>query len=91
LRYRLYTQRTLDLDNEKVKEYLPVSVVVSRMMQLYSDLLGIRIFPVKDASTWHEEVTVWAVWDKEGLDNKVPEEESFCGYLYLDLFPREAK
>lgn len=61
------------------------------MMDLYSDLLGIRCFPVKDATTWHEEVTVWAVWDKEGLEKQVPVEESFCGYLYLDLFPREAK
>lgn len=80
----------MKLDDELVKEYLPVDVVIPRIMKLYEDMLGVQSFPVKDATTWHEDVTVWAVWDKEGLEGSKPE-DAFQGYLYLDLFPREAK
>ena len=88
---RLYTERTLHLDDEETKAYLPVDKVVPKMMDLYQNLLGVQCFPVTDATTWYEEVSVWAVWDRKALQDEAEPEDSFCGYLYLDLFPRDSK
>ncbi|KAL7009563.1 metalloendopeptidase [Cystobasidiomycetes sp. EMM_F5] len=83
---RLYTERTLKLDDEEVKQYLPVEQVVSKTFQLYQDLLGVQCFQDKKAQVWHKDVTAWTVWDKD-----IQGDQSFMGYLYLDLFPRENK
>ncbi|CAD6580150.1 MAG: hypothetical protein CYPHOPRED_001143 [Cyphobasidiales sp. Tagirdzhanova-0007] len=88
---RLYTERTLKLDDEETKAYLPVTKVVPKMMELYQNLLGVQCFPASDATTWYDEVTVWAVWDKKALQQNEETKDGFCGYLYLDLFPRDSK
>lgn len=44
-----------------------------------------------DQKVWHPEVTVFSVWDKKGLEDKIDTKGSFLGYLYLDLYPRDNK
>lgn len=88
---RLWTERNLQLDDEKVKEYLPVEHVVPKMMELYEKLLGVQCFPLKDASTWHKEVTAFSVWDKEALEKGEKGDAGFIGFFYLDPYPRPNK
>ena len=85
---RLYIDKHFQLNDEKVKQYLPVEHVVKKVLDIYQRILSVKIAPVQDATTWHQEVTVFSVWDKVA-DGQ--ETESFLGYLYLDLFPRENK
>ena len=75
---RLYTERSLKLDDEETKAYLPVDKVVPKMMELYQNLLGVQCFPVQEATTWHEEVSVWAVWDNKALEHQKKSQDSFC-------------
>ena len=49
---RKYVQETLSLDNMLVKEYFPVSVVVSTILSIYQNLLGVKFESLK-ASIWH--------------------------------------
>ncbi|KAI9509217.1 Metalloprotease [Russula earlei] len=83
---RLYTERTLSLDDALVKEYFPVSAVVPTILEIYQNLLGVRFHEIKDKETWHPDAQMFAVWAADAKD-----ESGFVGYCYLDLFPRESK
>jgi len=82
---RLFLERTMDLDEQKVKEHFPVSTVVTAILEIYQNLLGVRFVETK-GETWHPDVQQFAVWEKDATD-----ESGFVGYCYLDLFPRESK
>ena len=79
---RKFIEQTLDLDDALVKEYFPVSVVVPTILDIFQNLLGVRFQEVKE-ETWHPDVQMFAVWEKDTKD-----ETGFVGYCYLDLFPR---
>ncbi|KAG8946958.1 hypothetical protein FRC04_011253 [Tulasnella sp. 424] len=82
---RLYIEKTLDLDEAKIKEYFPVDVVVPAILKIYQDLLGVVFVEItKDVD--RADVQVFQVWNK---DPQSPSD--FLGYTYLDLFPRESK
>jgi Zn-dependent oligopeptidase len=85
--YRYYdnkfVEKSLSLDDALVKEYFPVSVVVPTILEIYQNLLGVRFEEVKDGETWHPDVQMFSVWEKDATD-----ESGFVGYCYLDLFPR---
>ncbi|KAM0748837.1 metallopeptidase MepB [Meredithblackwellia eburnea MCA 4105] len=89
---RLWMEKNLRLDEEKVKEYFPVSTVVPAMLDIYRTLLNVEFFPVPRTEeagglTWHEEAEMYAVWDA----GKNGQRGDFLGYMHLDLFPRENK
>ena len=79
---RLFIEKTLDLDDMKVKEYFPVDKVVPAILEIYQNLLGVKFVEIK-GETWHPEVQQFAVWE-----NNAKDESGFVGYCYLDLFPR---
>lgn len=85
---RLYTERTLNVDENKIQEYFVVSEIVPRMLQMYQDILGVKVEPVpREESvggvTWHPEAEQFAIKDAS--------DDSHLGYLVLDLFPRPNK
>ncbi|OBZ71150.1 Thimet oligopeptidase [Grifola frondosa] len=82
---RKFIERTLNLDDQLVKEYFPVSVVVPAILEIYQNLLGVRFVEIK-GETWHPEVQQFAVWENDAKDSS-----GFVGYCYLDLFPRASK
>ncbi|KAG8998057.1 hypothetical protein FRB94_007252 [Tulasnella sp. JGI-2019a] len=88
--YRYYdtrfVEKTLSLDDAKVKEYFPVDVVVPTILKIYQDLLRVDFVEMKNPDVWHPEVQLFQVWNKGAKS-----ETDFLGYTYLDLFPREAK
>ncbi|GAA5990167.1 hypothetical protein JCM10908_005855 [Rhodotorula pacifica] len=91
---RVFVEKTLDLDDNLVKEYFPVSKVVPAVLDIYKDLLGIELVPVPrdDAVgglTWHPEAELYAVWESGKAHSG--KRDDFLGYMYLDLQPRENK
>ncbi|KAI0927259.1 hypothetical protein AcV5_010517 [Taiwanofungus camphoratus] len=83
--HRRLIERTLQLDDQKVKEHFPVTTVVPAILDIYQNLLGVKFVEIQ-GETWHPDVQQFAVWENDAKD-----ESDFVGYCYLDLFPRESK
>jgi metallopeptidase MepB len=92
---------TLAFDSETVKEYFPVEHTVSCMLGIFGHLFGLRFVntdriahtcPQTDreehATVWHEDVLLFAVWDRAGRKQK---DADFLGYMYMDLYSRLGK
>lgn len=69
------------VDNEKIREYLPMTACLSGMLEIYQDLLGLQFKKIENASVWHEDVEAYEVYEGKTLK----------GRFYLDLFPRPYK
>ena len=49
-----YIEKTLDLDDNFIKEYFPVDVVVPAILEIYQELLGVKFRDVTGkTSAWH--------------------------------------
>jgi thimet oligopeptidase len=71
------------LDEEKIAEYFELTAVRDGFFAITQKVFGLRFNQIENPSVWHEEVTMYEVFDTES--NKR------LGYFYLDLFPRENK
>ncbi len=69
------------VDQEKIREYLPLAGALTGMMEFYQELLDLEFRAVESPSVWHEEVEMYEVYS----DGKL------TGRFYLDLFPRPNK
>jgi len=69
------------VDNEKMRDYLPMDACLDGMLKLYQELLGLEFKKVDNASVWHEDVKMYEVYEGEKLK----------GRFYLDLYPRPNK
>ncbi len=71
------------LDDDELRAYFPIEHVEHAVFDLYSKLLGVKITQRLPASTWHPDVSEWAVSDAET--------GRYIGEFYLDLYSREGK
>jgi len=85
--WRYYHNRLMkeryQVDDQKIKEYFPVDVVTTGMLDVYQRLLGLRYREVKPAGAWHPEVQLFEVLDAS--DGRL------LAHFYMDLFPRDGK
>ncbi|PHH59998.1 hypothetical protein CDD81_2202 [Ophiocordyceps australis] len=95
---RLVKEKEYNVDETEISQYFPVQPTFSEMLKIFEELLGLvfvelkaedraRLSPTNKAEdiVWHEDVVVYSVWDEEKAGG------GFCGYLYLDLHPRDNK
>ncbi|KAI0632166.1 metallopeptidase MepB [Trametes polyzona] len=78
---RMHAEESFSLDQQLVKEHLPVSVVVPAILDIYQNLLGVT-FVQMEGETWHSDVMQYAVWEKDAKNEK-----DFLGYCYFDIYP----
>ncbi|KAK6139171.1 hypothetical protein DH2020_027083 [Rehmannia glutinosa] len=76
-------QKQLDLDFGVVKQYFPISLVLSGIFKICQDLFGLRFEEVVDAEVWHQDVQLFSVFDLSSGER--------MGYFYLDTYTREGK
>ncbi|CAK9312423.1 unnamed protein product [Citrullus colocynthis] len=72
-----------NLDFVTVKQYFPVSLVLSGIFKIMQDLFGLRFEEVIDAEVWHCDVKLYSVFDLNSGE--------LIGYFFLDLYTREGK
>jgi oligopeptidase A len=74
--------RALGLSDEVLKPYFPVHQVIDGLFALVESLYAVRITPIDGISTWHPDVTTYAVRDAGG---------TVTGLFYLDPYARDQK
>ena len=100
-----YTQKMVEecygIDADEISQYFEMSGTIQRMLRIFEDVFGIRFAEIDDQSvefltnsqgrqalTWHPDVLVFAVWNAPQGD---VDQQTFLGYLYMDLFCRPGK
>ena len=79
----LVQREELHLDDAKVKEFFPLEGTIQRILEVYSQLLGLKFERSAELPVWHEEVVAFEVKDSQS--------GRLVGHLYLDQFPRDGK
>nr|WP_246298551.1 M3 family metallopeptidase [Nocardioides panaciterrulae] len=98
----LVRKEQLDVDAQQVRTYFDFAKVRQGLLDVTGRLFGLRWVEVPDAPVWHEDVTVYDVYDESDLhdgadpDSAVPGERAQpasrrIGRIHLDLHPREGK
>ncbi|MEE8436833.1 MAG: M3 family metallopeptidase, partial [Candidatus Neomarinimicrobiota bacterium] len=72
-----------DLDAEEVRKYFEFNNVTQGLFIIYQRLFNITFKRIDNASVWHEDVQMFAVYDTPTGD--------LIGRFYLDMFPRANK
>jgi thimet oligopeptidase len=87
--WRYYHEKLMrtkyQVDQEKIKEYFPMEIVIDGMLKVYQELLGLnfREVPPSEGKTWHPDVKLYEVSDsKTGI---------VISRFFMDLYPREGK
>jgi len=75
-------ERQLGFSEDELRPYFQAHEVIAGMFALVQRLYGIRIEQVTNVSTWHPDVTTYAVRDAAG---------AAIGLFYLDPYARENK
>lgn len=77
----LLKREELLLDDEKVKEFFPLEGTIQRILDVYTELLGLSFHRNDQLPVWHKEVMAF----------EVKEQGEVVGHLFLDQFPRDGK
>tara|TARA_R110002110_G_scaffold65206_5_gene180095 strand:+ start:39224 stop:41266 length:2043 start_codon:yes stop_codon:yes gene_type:complete len=74
--------KTFSVSQEALRPYFPVDKVLSGMFAVVGKVFGVQVDPLKNVETWHKDVQVFSVLDKD---------KNLRGKFFLDLFAREKK
>lgn len=75
-------QAKFALNEEEIKPYFSLDLVREGAFETAKKLFGLSFIALNNVPTYHEEVEVYEVKDKD---------DSHLGLLYADFFPRESK
>ena len=83
--HNLLMKQEYGVDEEAIREYFPLHVVVRETLEIYQELLTLRFEEINEFDRWHSDVRLFAVYDLS------QPEEPLKGHFYLDLHPRDGK
>jgi thimet oligopeptidase len=78
-----YKKKHFNIDERKIAEYFPVGKTIKGLFAIYEKFLGLKFKEIDSVWKWHDDVQLLEIHD--AATNKL------CGYIYLDLYPRENK
>ena len=71
------------VDAELVRQYFPVDKVLPAVLDIYSQLLGVRFESLAPPQAWAPDIREFAIYDVAS--------GNAIGWFFLDLYPREGK
>ncbi len=74
-------QAELDLDEQELRPYFPLTKVLNGLFEIVGKLYGIELFENNEIDTYHPDVKVY----------EVHKDKAFHALLYADFFPRPGK
>ena len=78
----MYKQRMYDFDDESLRPYFKSENVINGVFEVANKLYGLNFKKLNNIQTYHEDVKVYEVTDKDS---------QYVGLLYEDLHPRPTK
>lgn len=75
-------QQRYSISDEILRPYFPEHRAVNGLFGVVEKLYGLSITEVENADTWHEDVRLYSITDREGV---------LRGQFYLDLYARPKK
>lgn len=95
---RMIKEKEYSVDEVEISQCFPVESTFAGMLKIFEQIFGFvfvelkaedraRLSPTGQAEdiAWHEDVLIYTIWDDKEAGG------GFCGYLYLDLHPRDNK
>lgn len=79
----LVEERHYKVDQEKLRPYFPLEVVMKGLFGIYELLLSLKFEEIEKPALWHPEARLFKVTNSETKE--------LLGYFFMDLFPREGK
>lgn len=76
-------QKLFDYSSEELRPYFKLEKVLDGTFTHFTKLFGLQFKPANNIPTWHKDVTVYEVNDKDS--------GRFVGLLYADFYPRSGK
>ncbi|MCJ7636958.1 MAG: M3 family metallopeptidase [Nitrososphaeraceae archaeon] len=70
------------INDNSLKEYFEFNNTINEIFKIYEKLFSISFVKLSNKNTWHPDVTLYAVLNKN---------QKLIGHLYLDVFSRESK
>ncbi|KAJ2784294.1 metalloendopeptidase, partial [Coemansia javaensis] len=80
---RVAKEQKHSVKGEEVRQYFPLAAATRGMLDIYQEMLGLRIVQVDSPPVWHADVDMYEVWEADA--------DVFVGHFYLDLHPRDGK
>lgn len=78
-----YKKKHFDIDERVVAEYFPAQQALKGVFDIYQQFLNLEFTMLKPSWAWHEDVQLLEVRDRDSKE--------LCGYIFLDLYPRDNK
>ncbi|PHQ81425.1 MAG: oligopeptidase A [Coxiella sp. (in: Bacteria)] len=70
------------ISQEELRPYFPEAQVIKGLFEIVGKLFGVTLKPIKNADTWHPDVTVYAMYNAH---------DELIAAFYFDLYARQNK
>lgn len=78
-----FKKKKYSIDEHAFAEYFPMQSTIAGLISIYEQFFSVKIEQVAATGMWHEDVELLQVSKKDT--------GQVCGYVFLDMFPREKK
>jgi len=76
-----WLKEKFQIDNQAIKEYFPLQVVLKGMFDIYQTLFGVQFVEMPSPVVWHPSVKFY----------RIVQNQKTVAFFYMDLFPRAGK
>lgn len=87
--HELLMRTEYGVDDDKIREYFPVHIIVEETLKIYQELLSLKFEEIFEFDSWHKDVRLFCVYDNSPDDGDG--DNPLIGQFYLDLHPRDGK
>ena len=78
-----FKKKYYSIDEQVFAEYFPMEKTIAGLIGIYEKFFNLTIEPVSVTGMWHSDVRLLQVNNKS--------DGTLCGYIFLDMFPRDKK